>query len=147
MTNFKQMTLKFKQKPASTGAMTLEYIGEYPQDNESLALEILKKHCLPYKLDPALPMSREIARSCAIYLEASAQAIREMWNLSVEQGQLSVDAINGHVANALFISNDSQASSTQAINSNGEDLDEEDVPLMTETEKANREKRQKRLGL
>ncbi len=150
MGNFKQMTLRFKEKPASTGAMALNYIDEYPQDNESLVLEILKKHFLPYQLDPTLPISREIARSCATSLEAAAQAIREMWHLSLPCQQ-AVEAINGngsHVAyNASFTSDSSQIIPTQIIKSSGDDLDDEDIPLMSEAEKANREKRQKRLGL
>ena len=150
MTSYREMTLKLKARCGSTEAMAIEYIRDYPEINESLVFDVVKKHFLPYQLDPTLPRSREIARSCATSLEAAARAIREMWHLSIPRQQ-AIDAINGNGSdvadNASFTSDSSQIIPTQIIKSSGDDLDDEDIPLMSEAEKANREKRQKRLGL
>ncbi len=146
MANFKYMTLKFKVKPISTGALTLEYINDYPEVNELFVLEILKKHCLPYNLDPSSPMSREIARSCASSLEAAATAIREMWNLSVSHQQFSQLSLPPQEYR-ISSSNNFQTISQQVVNSSVLDNDEEKVPVTTALEEAYEEKRQKRLGI
>ncbi len=142
MSSYREMTLKLKATSDSTVGMTIEYIRDYPEINELFVLEILKYHVLPYKLDPSLPMSREIARSCAAKLEACARAIREKWNFPASQ-QLSIsnDGINNLVKNVtpLF---ENQTIATQVSSSNSND----DAIAVTEIEKAALEKRQKRLG-
>ena len=79
---FKQLTLKLKGYSHQVEGMIIEYIKEYPQQNEALVLELLKAHLLPYTLKVSSTRSRDIARDCAISLEAAAMAIRQMYDLS-----------------------------------------------------------------
>ena len=89
MTNLKHLTIRLREKPGSAGAMVIDYLNKHPSTPEAFVIEVLSKLCLPYSLDPELPMSRDVARSCATWLEAEAKAIREKWGLQENDSQAS----------------------------------------------------------
>ncbi len=84
MTNLKHLTIRLREKPGSAGAMIIDYLNKHPSTPEAFLVEVMSKLCLPYSLDPELPMSKDVARSCATWLEAEAKAIREKWGLQEE---------------------------------------------------------------
>lgn len=91
MTQYKKMTLKFNEIIWSTSAKALDYLDSYPEINESLVIEILKLHFLPYKLNKSSQKNKEIAHNCAVALESRARAIRELWDLPTHLYQGNID--------------------------------------------------------